>query len=198
MAWNFTSKAKVASLFGISSTVLQDEWSDWVEGLIKNYEGKDYISATSSVTETHDGDGTNLIVTNQSPIVSVTTLSIDSSAVSSADYKVYDSYVKLIATSNPLLVTASQQTGLHFPEGEQNVSITYVAGTATVPVRVEWAATQMIGIIAQFSARKGVDSSLQFSSTTGTRGESRPAGQKLHKMVNDVMVEILGRKARFD
>ena len=197
MSWTFTTKAKVASFTGISSTALQDEWSDWVEGLIKDYMGVDYIGTTSSVTETHDGDGTNLVVVDSPPIVSVSSFSIDSVAVSSSDYKVYDGYVKLIALSNPLLVTAAQKLALYVPKGEQNVSITYTSGYATVPSKVEWASTQMIGLIAQYSQRKGVDASLQFSSPTETKGQ-RVRMPKLYLSLQDVMETVLGRRGRFD
>jgi len=197
MAWSFVSKAKVSAVYGISTTELQDEWSDWAEGLIKDYMGVDYIGTTSSVTETHDGDGTNLMVVNKPPIASVISLSISDVSVSSADYKVYDSYVKLVATSNPLLVTVEQDRNLYFPVGEQNVSITYVSGYSSVPTKVEWCAAQMIGTIAQFSKRKGVDSSLQFSSPTEARGE-RVRMPKLYLTLNDIMKNVLGRRHRFN
>lgn len=68
------------------------------------------------------------------PILTVTALSIDGTAVSSTDYKVY---------SDPGYLLLTEASGKTFSQGTQNISVSYTYGYSAVPSIVEQLCTKM-------------------------------------------------------
>jgi hypothetical protein len=81
--------------------------------------------------ELHDGDGTEELRVDLTPIAAVAALSIDGQAESVSELAIYHTMVafKDSGTYNARL----RSTGRVFPIGRQNVSISYLAGYAAVP-----------------------------------------------------------------
>jgi hypothetical protein len=91
--------------------------------------------ANEDFTETYDGAASDILFLDHTPIVSVSSLSIDDEEVGAEDYKVYDDYVRLASRL--------------FTPGKRNVSIAYTAGyydpgTETAPADVEDACIQLV------------------------------------------------------
>ena len=75
----------------------------------RKFKARDY-------TEKYDGDGTTVLYLKQYPVNSVTTLKISGSVVDSANYVIYDEVGKIVLRYT------------YFPEGLQNIEVTYNAG----------------------------------------------------------------------
>ncbi|MBI5118824.1 phage gp6-like head-tail connector protein [Candidatus Poribacteria bacterium] len=67
-----------------------------------------------SYGETYDGNASDILFLDNTPIISVASLEIDGEAVQPEDFKVYDDYVRLPSRL--------------FTPGELNVAVTYSAG----------------------------------------------------------------------
>lgn len=161
MAWTLCTKEDVMAIHPIAESSLKDEWSTNVEGLIKQHIGAPNLGTPISVTETHNGDGTNLLVVNSPPIVAVTALSVEGVALTSSDYTVSSNTVQLKA--------------LKFTEGTLNVSITYTSGTQpNVDPVIRFAAATMIVAIINYRGRYGADSSITWGMDDVKKGERTP------------------------
>lgn len=171
MSWNYASRALVSTFSQIPQNDLLDEYSDWAESLIDLWTGTTYTGTTTYTAEKHDGDDSGVVFVDHPPIVSVSSLSVDDSALTTSDYKVYSEWIKLVSTAMTEVSTSLYQESV-FAKGEQNISITYVGGSATVPAYVKLAATQMISLIAMVSKREGSDASLKYSRVSRNDGDS--------------------------
>jgi uncharacterized phiE125 gp8 family phage protein len=67
-----------------------------------------------SYTETYDGNASDILFLDNTPIVSVVSLELDGEAVQPEDYKAHDDYIRLLSRL--------------FAPGELNVAVTYSAG----------------------------------------------------------------------
>ena len=176
MAWTYCTKAMVVALYAVDATILQDEWSDWVEALISEHYGYAYIGDTATVTdEKHNGDGTSFLYVKYPPIVSVTSVSVGSTsptALTSTSYKVFGDHIELINSPTSPLSLSMSGVRATFPEGVGNVLTTEVSGLATVPGIVELTATQMVAEIAKVNKRGGADFTLKYTGQTNTRGQA--------------------------
>jgi hypothetical protein len=88
-----------------------------------------------SYSEQYDGNASDILFLDNSPVVSVATLSIDDESIQAEDFKVYDDYVRLISRL--------------FAPGERNVSIEYSAGyfdaqAESPPADIEDACIQLV------------------------------------------------------
>ncbi|MHA1908630.1 MAG: hypothetical protein ACW98Y_15115 [Candidatus Thorarchaeota archaeon] len=175
MAWTYVSKSVVAALAKTSIDDLQDEWSNWVEFLITQRQGYEYLGTTTTITEeAHDGDGTPRLFVKKPPIVSVTEVKIGSispTAITSSSYKVYDHYIELGNTYATSLSGAIDGPLNIFSKGTQNILITYVSGVAIVPQDVEMCAALMLAEVAKYNRKGGSDNTIKFSSQR-TQGQS--------------------------
>lgn len=172
MSWVYTSKSLVNSFSQIPTTDLIDGYCDWVEKLIDDWTRTTYTGTTTYTDEPHDGDGNSILVVDHPPIVSVSDLSVDSSELDTSNYKVYDGWVQLVTTQMTDVSESLATDENIFPKGEQNVTITYIGGSATVPKSVQLAATQMVSAIALVAKREGSDASLKYSRVTRNDGDS--------------------------
>jgi hypothetical protein len=85
--------------------------------------------------ESYDGNASDILVLANTPLVSITSVSIDGEIIASEDYKVYDDYVRLVERL--------------FTPGKQNVSVQYSAGlydaaSESPPADLEDACIQLI------------------------------------------------------
>lgn len=190
--WTYTTKAKVNQLSQIPVADLRDEWSDWAESLIDEYEGTTY-QAKTTYTETYSGDGTGILLLKHTPIDSVISVNIDGASCSPDSYAVYTDHIELISTVSSEISEAIISNAV-FPVGEKNITVTYVAGSATVPKRVEFAATQMIATIAAVYKREGSDVSIKYSRSTQQADETITERYSLQSALNSIMKSYLKRK----
>lgn len=164
MAWEVISRGQVAALSGLNESEIRDEWYDWVIAIVREETPYEYFGVTATITgETHDGDGTNLLVVRYPPIVSVSSLSISDSAVTSTYYKIYDHYVLLTQTDENILNPV-------FPVGTQNISITYVSGFQNTPGDLIFAIANAIEIIALHKLRGASVADLRFDTAEESAG----------------------------
>lgn len=199
VTWTLTTTQKVADLAGIATSELKDQWYEEVEALIKNYTGIQYLGTTASIAnEKHDGDDTDTCFVDYPPIVSVSAVSISDSALTTSDYKVYDTHIRLVSLAATELGVSLWGERNLFPRGVQNVKISYVSGKASVPKDIELAATLMIAQIALVAKREGADANLKYGTPGKETGDTVPISDRigLQGVLYDIMEKILNRKLR--
>ena len=95
--------------------------------------------AAADYDECHDGDGSDIVLLDQRPVISVSALSEDDDAVEADDFVVY-----------PELGIVRLKSGV-FGRGVRNVRVSYRAGHETIPADVEQAAIEWVA--AMYRAR---------------------------------------------
>lgn len=161
MAWKLCSKEDVVSIHPFPVDELQDFWSDSVEELIKVHMGTPNLGESIVlVNKTYNGDGTNVLIVRQPPIISVEDIRISGVALTGAEYVVYPNYVALLNQS--------------FPEGLLNVQIDYTSGETIVSASVRLTASAMIAAIVNYRQRYGADSTIKWATGDQQLGESTP------------------------
>jgi hypothetical protein len=161
MAWELVSKEDVVSIHPYAEGELKDFWSDVVEGLIREHLSAPNLGKSVVITnETHDGDGTNVLMVRQPPIISVQDIRIQGVSSSASDYVAYDNYVKLKSEN--------------FVEGTLNVQIDYTSGNLSVPFQVQLTAAAMIAAVINYRRRYGADSSFKWDAGDIAAGETTP------------------------
>ena len=110
---------------------------------------------TAHTNEKYDGDGTSMLVLRDTPINTVSALSIQGQAVDLATLKVYDDYIAFddAGDYDPRL----RQVGGIFPAGRQNISVTYTAGYAKIPRVVADAAALQTVFLINTAQKQGVE-----------------------------------------
>lgn len=93
---------------------------DGVAKVINDYLGVSVIN--SSYTEYHDGDGSNILFLKHFPVVTVTSLVIDTSTIASSDYDLYtdEGYIKYE----------------YYTSGNRNVVVAFTAGYGAARINV--------------------------------------------------------------
>ena len=197
--WNYCSKQDVADYSGLSQSKLKDAWSDIVESMIQEHVGTDY-GGTTTYTEAYDGDGTDTLILNNTPVSSVASLSIGDTALSSSLYEVYNAgYIRLVSSTGSDLDEAMGTVQSVFPKGTQNIDVVYVAGNASVPGYVRLAAILMVTELALVSERAGADGSLSISRSTQRAGfgDIRPRSTDVSGALRTIMQNTIGDRWRF-
>lgn len=197
MSWNYTTAQRVATFAKIPVAEIASDWSDWVEGLIDDYTGTSYAGTAVYTSEMHDGDGTSFLFVNNPPLVSVSALSVSGGGMVSSDYKVFETYIELVGSPITEMSQALFRPAT-FPVGVGNVLISYTGLSATVPARVQFAATQMISMVALVNQREGADNSLKYSRVTQTQGDivTTTSQVGLQSGLLDIMKKYLDPKVR--
>lgn len=118
------------------------------------------------VGELHDGDGSGLLDLNQTPILSVSALSIDGQAVDVSEIKVYPQYLRLLDGDEyqPRLRAHTRV----FSRGVQNVSVSYTAGYASIPIRIVEACCLQVVFLQNVGNKQGVSSESNQVAQTST------------------------------
>jgi len=162
MAWTFCSKEDITLMYPIEESDLEDAYSELVEGLIQEHQGTPYLGSSTLVSdEYHDGDGTDSLAVHKPPIVSVSSLEVNTAALTASDYIVKDTTIQL-----------KYQT---FPSGRANVKISYYSGqTTNIPQSVRLAAMTMIVALLTYKNRYGADGTLRFAQSPTREGEMTP------------------------
>lgn len=100
-----------------------------------------------SYSEQYDGNASDILFLDNSPVVSVATLSIDDESIQAEDFKVYDDYVRLVSRL--------------FTPGELSVSIEYSAGyfdaqAESPPADIEDACIQLVAFKYNLRGAEGL------------------------------------------
>lgn len=108
-------------------------------GIIEQYCGRFFKAR--NVTEYHDGDGTEIILTAEMPINSVAELNVDGTRafLAATQIAAADFVIKSKPGVIELLRGGDFETGAVFSRGQQNIKVTYNAGYAAIPQDVEMA-----------------------------------------------------------
>ncbi len=112
---------------------------------IESYCGR--VFQIEDYTEHYDGTASDILFLKHTPVVSISSLSIDDEQVDAAEFKVYDDYVRLIARL--------------FTPGALNVSVEYSAGyfdpqTESPPPDLEDACVQLAAFKFNLRAADGL------------------------------------------
>jgi hypothetical protein len=124
---------------------------------IVNYLGQDLTSQT--YTEDYDGDGSNTVLLNQFPVISITSVYTDFKRTWQNSPFTPDSTTIIDPTTyfcdlKTGLLTVFMGSGL-FPIGFGNIHIVYVAGYATVPYDAKDGLLQYAALMAQRAGLEG-------------------------------------------
>jgi hypothetical protein len=148
-AWELCTEQDVRDIQTIPVTI-PETWSEMVEGMIRQHTGLNKLAITEATyTDTKSGDNSTFMRLKNSPITSVTSVTIDGVSVSLSDVYVGEYFIQL-------------ETGV-FTYGTRNVVIVYTAGGGTVTPDIRMAAAEMIVAIANYYGRAGADQSIKWA-----------------------------------
>ncbi len=131
-----TTLAKVQAYVTTSATSGQINTAiGWATKLIQSYTDRDLIQTT--YTDAYDGNCRRFFYLRQYPVISITSVTLDDEAlVENTDYR-------LTEDSLALDYTDSEESSWIWTRGYRNLVVVYTAGYATIPVDLEWIATQL-------------------------------------------------------
>jgi len=123
------------------------------------------VFEVQSYSETYDGTASDLIFLKNTPIQSVSSLSIDDGALEADEFKIYDDYLHLVS-------------GLFTP-GQLNVSVQYSAGcydpqTESPPSEVEDACIQLTAFKFNLRGAEALDERRVNQNTESFSGAAIP------------------------
>lgn len=149
MAWELCTKEDVVDIYPTDESQLRDFWSEIVDQMIRDYLDQPTIGTSTVITEElHDGTGTDTLIPNYLPIISVQAIRISDASVSAGEYKIFKDHIQLLL-------------GQIFPSGKANVEIDYTSGIATVSPTVRFCAASMIVAILTYRGRGAAESSIR-------------------------------------
>lgn len=128
----------------------------------------DYTGRTltrTTFTEWYSGGGMMLPL-RHSPVISVTTVSENGTALTASDY--------VLDEANGVLWRGTTSTQMAWTSGVRNVNVTYVAGYADPPVAIRMAVLRMVEHLWQRSQQAPHPALGMQSSSTGLPDESLP------------------------
>ncbi len=102
-----------------------------VEQFAKTYTGRDLLVPDAAYVEYYDGDGCGSLRLDQHPIISVSSIYIDSARVFAAASLI--PATDIIGDAKSYLLGFVELLTYRFTRGVKNVKVTYSAGFATVP-----------------------------------------------------------------
>lgn len=193
MSWEIITKDNAANHARLPNTILQDFWYDVAVDAVRRWQGMYWIGAAEPVltvtNEKHNGNGTPTIKLRWSPIVSLTSVSIDDVAWPSTSFSL-DSNNGILAMYN-----GTPEKGT-FNRGLGNVSVSYTTGNSDVPSIVKLALFQIVAYCARNYEHFGSDSNLKYASGKNqkTGDESAPKQFGLHSAIRKILVDLLGAK----
>lgn len=167
-----TTRANIKSLIGVSDTSLDaliDLLIPQADAIIKGYLQRDIEQAT--YTEYYDGSGDKVLLLNQTPVQSITSVHLDSDGYYGDGTDAFPASSALVEGTDFVLrkddATATEvsksgilyHTGKGWPRpfsrrqgqltsspgsGMGNIKVVYVAGWATVPADIQFAANKVV------------------------------------------------------
>ncbi len=111
-----------------------------VEQYAKTYTGRDLLVA--SYTEYYDGDGGSVLRLDQSPIISISSISIDAARIFAAASLI--PATDIIGDAKSSLLGFVELLTYSFSRGVKNVKVVYSAGYSTVPADLSGAVKLII------------------------------------------------------
>ncbi len=175
-----TTRANIKSLIGISDTSLDaliDLLIPQADAIIKGYLHREIEQAT--YTEYYDGSGDKVLLLNQTPVQSITSVHLDSDGYYGDGTDAFPASSALVEGTDFVLrkddATATEvsksgilyHTGKGWPRpfsrrqgqltsypgsGMGNIKVVYVAGWATVPADIQFAANKVV--VSMMQSRK--------------------------------------------
>lgn len=180
MAWLLCSKQDVINIHPCQDEDLKDQWSEMIEGMIRQHMGTPYLGEEEVISEElHCGDGTSILGVRKPPIVSVSEVKVNTLALTAADYVVFNSYIQLRYET--------------FPTGTLNVSISYTSGGLNISPQVRLCAAAMVVAIVNYNRRMGADASIKWGETERKTGEETP---NLNVGLTSHLITIMKRTLR--
>ena len=122
-------------------TTFDDELSRLIGSVsaeIRRMTGQALNVPAASVTERRNGDGTSRMLLNESPAVSVSSVTVDGEAIPAQTSVTGDGFF--------LDADCIELVGYTFTSGRGNVSIVYTSGWSTVPEDLEDAVVQLVAL----------------------------------------------------
>lgn len=170
-ATELVSAADLKTFLAITSSTLDAKLAAVktdIEAMVKTYCGRDFLVPSTPYTEYYDGDGSQQLIVNQRPVISVASIYIDSSCLFESGSLVPNlnsgSPAELISSQRKLNSGIIELFSYAFQRGRRSVKITYSAGYATVPADLQRAVklicakawkTQDLQMIGQISQQVG-------------------------------------------
>lgn len=161
--------------YGITSDVITDRWidnriSNFIVPKIKEITRQNFDGIVQ-VTEPYNGNGTNLIVLNRRPIVSLVSIRY----VNSTGY-VSTNYIEVLQNQGMLRAKGNvnlDNTVPYFPRGNKNILVTYTYGYADYPADIKEAIIYLVSekILSQIANRTG-------GGSIGAQGFNRNFGER--------------------
>jgi hypothetical protein len=104
--------------------------------------------------ELYDGDGTDMLTLKSSPILSLQAVTVDTVALDVSTLRAYREYIRFYQNdmTNPFL---GQWAGI-FPEGTQNIAVSYTAGYTTVPADLAGVMPLQVGLLMNTFNKQGL------------------------------------------
>lgn len=160
-AWITLNDAKYQTHIGLSETDFDTQLTDLINRSYKILEA--YIGhpiKSHSVTEYHDGDGTTKLMLRDFPVISITSISIDTDL----DRDFTDSDEQVLSTNyyvdndNGIIEFVDDEGSgpIVFETGVKNIKIVYTAGYATIPADLVHAGCMHVSWLFQRSATEGL------------------------------------------
>jgi uncharacterized phiE125 gp8 family phage protein len=148
-----TTLASVQAHLGLSAGVdesLLETLINQASDIVEKHIGRAIKSAT--YTQYYDGDGSEDLILRNWPLISVTTLHVDTARsfpdgsllTADTDYVVYKEDGRISLLTEPL---RNQYGANVFPSSRKCIKVVYVAGYATVPNDLIWAANEMVAYL---------------------------------------------------
>lgn len=181
MAWMFCTKDQVVATRYFNPDLLQDDWSEAVEAMIKRHLRTPYLGTVQAITnELSNGTDTSILIVQKPPVLSVQALRVSDLLLTASDYVAFSSYVALTG-------------GKYFPVGTLNVSLDYTSGGEIDPI-INMTAVAMIVAFINFRERYGSDVSLTWGLSSEEKvGNSPNLNVGLTSHLTQIMKRMLER-----
>lgn len=130
-------------------------------GLVDGWCNTTFVSTTATA-ETHDGTGSRFLHLLHRPVISVTTVTLDTSTLSTDAYEIDYAQGTLVIPydsedeRNPRIWRRSGGDNDGWPVGTRNIAVTYTYGYSAVPDGVSTATCMIAAGLYQDGQRRGV------------------------------------------
>ncbi len=139
-ATELVALADLKTFLGVTTTPLDVKLAAVkadIEAAVKNFCGRDLLVPSTPYTEYYDGDGSQQLIVNQRPVISVASIYVDPSCLFESGSLVPNlnsgSPAELISSQRKLNSGIIELFSYAFYRGRRSVKITYSAGYSTVP-----------------------------------------------------------------
>lgn len=182
-----TLRAELGLDEDVSKDALLERWINEASAALERHCGRKFQKA--SVTEKLKGTGTRELLLSRTPIVSITSVTLDEDVLDADDYEIEDAEVGILSRSNGWPADEERCIGIAWTPipgtGERNIAVAYVggyvlpndAGTCTLPPDLERACIETVKSMSAAQLRDPAVSSEQLGDYSVTyRASSGGAG----------------------